>query len=256
MEVAHGEGEFHVVLHCLREAGVALVLQHDFARVEVLQAEDLVSADGQAEEVLHVLLSGAVAAQDLLLLLVDDNGAAGYEVARSDLQLGVVRCLEELAALLVEEVAVHLELLGGVVDAGVRDLHVDDLEVVVADALAQVLLQPGLVFQAEVQRAEAVFDVLLEVVVLVAAAQRLLQLQLELLVVLGHELQRSGVSLRQLLLLGHCQVVAEVELAAGRLHQPLARQRRGLQHLEGGALGGDVACGEHGEQAAGLQRQG
>lgn len=59
------------------------------------------------------------------------------------------------------------------VDAGVGDLHVDDLEVVVADPLTQVVLAARVVLQAEVQRREPLLFVLREVVVLVAAAQRL-----------------------------------------------------------------------------------
>jgi len=146
----------------------------------------------------------------MLLLKVYHDVRSRFEVPGHDHFRGVVGLAEQLAPLLVMLVVVELQLLGGVVNARVLNLHVDDLELVCAHALAQVLLDALRVLQPEVECTQPLVQLLLEVVVLVAPAQALLELQLLLLVVAGDELLGGLLALLQLLLVRVLQVLPEV----------------------------------------------
>lgn len=130
-------------------------------------------------------------------------------------------------------VVVELQLLGGVVNARVLHLHVDDFELVGAHPLAQVLLDALSVLQAEVERAQPLVELLLEVVVLVAPSKALLQLELILLVVARDEFLGGLLALLQLLLVREIQVFPEVPGGARVLLQPFPRACSQPQNLEG-----------------------
>jgi hypothetical protein len=181
------KSQLNIVLHCLSELRVALVDEHDFLGVLVLESLNLAVCDGDTVQFLHVLLARDVTAGHHVLLEVYSDAAAGDEVLGGDLVVWVVRGAEQLASLLVEVVAVHLEFLGGVVDAWVGYFDVDELEVVVADAVAQVILAAVVALEAEVEGGQALWDVVFQVVVLVTAAQGFFEVQLEFLVVFRHE---------------------------------------------------------------------
>lgn len=111
------KSQLNIVLHCLSELRVALVDEHDFLGVLVLESLHLAVCDGDTVQFLHVLLARDVTAGHHVLLEVNSDAAAGDEVLGGDLVVRVVGGAEQLASLLVEVVAVHLEFLGGVVDA-------------------------------------------------------------------------------------------------------------------------------------------
>lgn len=85
-------------------------------------------------------MGGAVAADDVLGLEIDHDAGSGDYVASANSVLIVLWLSEEFTPLLVEIVSVHLELLGGLINSGILDFDVDDFELVVANALAQILL--------------------------------------------------------------------------------------------------------------------
>lgn len=116
---------------------------------------------------------------------------------------------------------VELQFLRGLVDSRVLDFDVHDLELIVADAVAQVVLVALVVGEAEVEGGEAVFELLLEVGVLVASSQTLLELELVLLVVLGDELFGGGLAVVPLLLGREGEVLTEAVALAAVAVEPL-----------------------------------
>jgi len=96
--------------------------------------------DLHAVQVADCSLGGTVAPDDVIGFKVDDDAGAGHDVGGTDAVLFVLGFAEQLATSLVEVVVVEFEFLGGLVDARVLDLDVDDLELVVADAVAQIVL--------------------------------------------------------------------------------------------------------------------
>lgn len=94
-------------MHSLSEFRVALVDEHNLTRVLILLAVDLLVADCDAVQLLHVLLACDVTACDALFLEVDGDAAAWDEISGCDLVVRVVRTAEEFTSLFVEEVLVH-----------------------------------------------------------------------------------------------------------------------------------------------------
>jgi len=94
MGIFHCEIEFNVILHGLCKTRVALVNQHHLPHVKILSPLHLVITDGDAIELLHLMLSCDITPSYSLLLEVDGDTAARNEVFSCDLEVRVIRFRE------------------------------------------------------------------------------------------------------------------------------------------------------------------
>jgi len=116
MAIFHCEIEFNIILHGLCKTRVALVHKHHLSHVEVFSTLYLVITDGNAIELLHLMLGCNVTPRNPLLLEVDNDTATRDEVLSCDLEVRVVRYREQFASFLVQVLPIHLEFLLGVVN--------------------------------------------------------------------------------------------------------------------------------------------
>jgi len=92
----------------LTESRVALIDQHDFALILLLQPEHLLVSDSDVVQPAHLVLSDKVTPCDAVLLEVNGDAAAGNEIICLYLVLWVIWGAEEFTTLLVQELTVHL----------------------------------------------------------------------------------------------------------------------------------------------------